>query len=108
VLFNSPGTPDFQRVSLPLVIFVALVIGITFAIIVGFALRALKVRIRTGAESMAGVTGLAVSDVAPSGQVQAAGELWSAEAVTGSRKIRKGDRVEVVKVEGIRLKVKKL
>ncbi|MBI4731178.1 MAG: nodulation protein NfeD [Chloroflexi bacterium] len=108
VLFNSPATPDFQRVSIPLVVFVAIVIGATFAIIVGFAIRAQKTRVRTGVESMAGVTGLAVSDVTPAGQVQAAGELWTAEAVPGSGKIRKGDRVEVVKVEGLRLKVKKL
>jgi membrane-bound serine protease (ClpP class) len=108
VLFNSPGTPQFQRVSLPLVIFVAIVIGVTFAIIVGFALRAQKKPIRTGAESMPGQIGIAVSNLAPTGQVQAAGELWSAEAVPGSGKIRKGDRVEVVKVEGLRLKVRKL
>ncbi len=107
VLFNSPRTPDFQRVSLPLVILVALIIGISFAIIVGFALRARKSRIRTGVESLIGVSGVAVSDIAPSGQVQAAGELWSAEAIPGSRKIHKGDRIQVVKIEGLRLQVKK-
>lgn len=108
VLFNSPATPSFQRVSIPLVVIVALAIGASFAVIVGFAIRAQKARIQTGQESMAGVSGTAVSDVDPSGQVQAAGELWSAEAVPGSEQIRKGDRVEVVKVEGLRLKVKKL
>lgn len=108
VLFNSPGTPEFQRVSVPLVVFLALVIGISFAIIVGFALRAQKTRVRTGVESLAGVTGTAVSDVAPRGQVQAAGELWTAEAVAGSEPIRRGDRVEVVAVEGLRLKVRKI
>jgi len=107
VLFNSPSTPNFQRVSLPLVILVALIIGISFAIIVGFALRARKSRIRTGVESMLGVKGTAVSDLSPSGQVQAAGELWSAEALPGSKKIHKGDRVEIVKIEGLRLQVKK-
>lgn len=108
VLFNSPGTPEFQRVSVPLVVFLAIVLGASFAVIVGFALRAQRTRVRTGAESMSGTTGLAVSDVAPTGQVQAAGELWSAEAVPGSEPIRQGDRVEVVKVEGLRLKVKKI
>jgi len=108
VLFNSPGTPQFQRVSLPLVIFVAIVIGVTFAIIVGFALRAQKKPILTGQESLRFRSGIAVSAVNPVGQVQAAGELWSAEAVPGSGKIRKGDRVEIVKVEGLHLKVKKL
>lgn len=108
VLFNSPATPSFQRVSVPLVILVGIVIGATFAVIVGFALKAQKSRIRTGQESLVGVTGRAVSDLTPAGQVQAAGELWSAEAVAGSAKIRKGDRVEVVQVEGLRLKVKKV
>jgi membrane-bound serine protease (ClpP class) len=107
VLFNSPATPSFQRVSVPLVIFVAIIIGITFAIIVGFALRAQKIHVSTGPEGMSGMTGVAVSDVAPMGQVQAAGELWTAEAVPGSDMIRKGDRVEVAQVEGLRLKVRK-
>ncbi|NTV37935.1 MAG: hypothetical protein HGA82_01910, partial [Anaerolineales bacterium] len=98
---------DFQRVSVPLVVFVALILGASFAIIVGFALRARKARIRTGVESMTGQSGIAVSDVAPSGQVQSAGELWSAEIVPESEPIFKGDRVEVVRIEGLRLKVKK-
>jgi membrane protein implicated in regulation of membrane protease activity len=34
-------------------------------------------------------------------------ELWTAEAVDESQKISKGDKVEVVEVRGIRLKVKK-
>jgi membrane-bound serine protease (ClpP class) len=108
VLFNSPGTPQFQRVSLPLVILVALIIGISFAIIVGFALQARKKPIITGYESLNGRTGVARSDIDPSGQVQAAGELWSAEAVAGSEKICKGDRVQVVTIEGLKLKVKKI
>ena len=107
VLFNSPGTPTFQHVSLPLVIFVAVFIGATFAIIVGLALRARKMPVRTGRESLAGITGVAVSDLTPAGQVQAASELWTAEAAEGSAQIHKGDTVEVVRAEGLRLKVRK-
>jgi membrane-bound ClpP family serine protease len=43
-----------------------------------------------------------------SGQVQMGSELWSAEAVHDSEKIGKGDKVEVVEVKGLRLKVKKI
>jgi membrane-bound serine protease (ClpP class) len=107
VLFNSPGTPSFQRVSLPLVIMVGVIIGLSFAIIVGFALRAQKRPILTGQESMAHQGGVAVSDIAPTGQVQSAGELWSAQTAEGAGKIRKGEHVEVVKVEGLRLIVRK-
>jgi membrane-bound serine protease (ClpP class) len=107
VLFNSPGTPKFQRVSLPLVIFMGVFIGAIFLIILGFALRAQRRPVITGMESLGNQTGVALSEFGPTGQVQAAGELWSAEAVEGSRKIHKGDTVEVVKVEGLRLKVRK-
>jgi membrane-bound ClpP family serine protease len=35
-------------------------------------------------------------------------ELWSAEPADESTVIRKGDKVEVVEIEGLRLKVKKI
>jgi membrane-bound serine protease (ClpP class) len=108
VLFNSPGTPQFERVSLPLVIMVALVIGISFAIIVGIALRARKKPVITGQEGMRGKTGIARTDINPSGQVQCGAELWTAELAEGQGKIREGEKVEVVKVEGLKLMVRKM
>src|SRR5450759_3598380 len=95
VLFNSPGTPQFQRVSLPLVILVALIIGISFAIIVGFALRAMKKPVITGQEGMRGQTGFARTDINPTGQVQSGAELWTAELAEGQGKISKGQKVVV-------------
>ncbi len=108
VLFNSPGTPQFQRVSIPLVVGVGIATGALFAVIVGFALRAMRAPIRAGRESLVGATGLARSALRPTGQVQVESELWTAEMVEGSEKIRKGDRVEVVEVQGLRLKVRKV
>jgi membrane protein implicated in regulation of membrane protease activity len=43
-----------------------------------------------------------------SGQVQLGSELWSAESVESSEPIGKGDKVEVVEVKGLRLKVRKV
>ena len=108
VLFNSPGTPDFQRVSVPLVIAVGISIGLLFFGILMFALRALRVPISAGVESFVGKTGTARTAVDGSGgQVQLQSELWSAELVDGSETIGKGDKVEVVGIKGLRLKVKK-
>jgi membrane-bound serine protease (ClpP class) len=107
VLFNSPGTPQFERVSLPLVILTGLVMGLFFMAIMLFALRAQRAPIRMGVESIAGQGGIAKTDVGETGQVQVGSELWSAEPAEGSGKIRKGDAVEVVKVEGLRLKVRR-
>ena len=107
VLFNSPGTPQFQRVSIPLVVFVGVFIGAIFAIILGFALRAQRRPVIFGQESLGGRTGYATMDINPTGQVQTGSELWSADLADGSEKINKGDKVEVVKAEGLRLKVRK-
>jgi membrane-bound serine protease (ClpP class) len=108
VLFNSPGTPRFQQVSLPLVILVGLITGISFAVIVGFALSARKKPVITGKEGMVGKGGYAVTDLNPAGQVQCGAELWTAELAEGETRIRKGERVQVVKVDGLRLKVRKV
>jgi membrane-bound serine protease (ClpP class) len=108
VLFNSPGTPDFARVSIPGVILLAVILGGTFAVIVGFGVRALQTPVRVGEESLIGKTGTARTSVDEAGgQVQLQSELWSAELAEGSEKVRKGDVVEVVGVKGLRLKVKK-
>jgi membrane-bound serine protease (ClpP class) len=107
VLFNSAGTPRFERVSPVLVVFVGVFIGLIFAVILGYALRAQRRPVITGRESLAGETGIALRDFDPAGQVQAAGELWSADATEDSKKIKKGDKVEVVRSEGLRLKVRK-
>jgi membrane-bound serine protease (ClpP class) len=109
VLFNSPGTPDFQRVSVPLVIGVGLMLGLLFFGILAFALRALRVPVSMGVGSYIGKTGTARTVVEGNGgQVQLESELWTAEPVDGSEKIGKGDKVEVVEVKGLRLKVRKI
>lgn len=109
VLFNSPGVPQFQRVSVPLVVATGFIIGLLFMVILVYALRALKVPIRAGIESLIGKTGTARTVVKGSGgQVQLGSELWSAESVEITEPIGKGDRVEVVEVKGLRLKVKKV
>ena len=108
VLFNSAGTPEFARVSVPLVIAVSLLIAAMFTAILGFALRALKAPIRTGHESLAGKKGFAKTDFVPDGMVQVGSELWSSEKADSTEAISKGERIEVVSVEGLRLKVKKL
>ena len=108
VLFNSPGTPSFLRVSVPLVIGVSLATaGIFFAILM-IALRAQKAPIRTGRESFVGRTGTARTRIAPFGTVQMGGELWSGELAPGEDTILEGANVEVLEVQGVRVIVRKI
>ena len=108
VLFNSPGTPDILRVSVPLVIITGVGIGAMFFAVLMFALRSLRRPITSGVSANVGKTGTATMSISGSGgQVQVGSELWTAEAVEPSERIRKGDAVEVVEVKGLRLKVRK-
>ncbi|MCF6278390.1 MAG: nodulation protein NfeD [Anaerolineales bacterium] len=108
VLFNSPGTAEFERVSVPLVITVAVLIGLMFTTMLGFALRALKAPARMGQASLIGLQGIVKTDFSPSGLVRVGSELWSAEKADETETISKGERIEVVAVEGLRLKVKRI
>ena len=107
VLFNSPGTPDFQRVSVPLVVGTGIVTAALFFVVVTFAIRAQRRRVTTGVEALVGRLGEARSELSPAGMVQVAGELWSAEAEPGSAPIASGTRVEVIGVDGLRLQVRR-
>jgi membrane-bound serine protease (ClpP class) len=106
ILFNSVTAPGFPRVSVGLVIGVSLFIGLSFFAIVMIALRAMKKPIITGRESLAGKTGTCVVRIDPHGIVQVAGEQWSASLAEEETPVRKGERVVVVRVEGVRLIVK--
>lgn len=105
ILFNSPGIPDFQRVSVPLVIGSALVTGAIFFTIVGFALRAQKKPIISGQESLTERIGIVRDVLDPNGSVQLGGELWSAES-EGDVVIPVGSKVKVVTVKGLKLIVR--
>lgn len=106
VLFNSPGTPAFQRVSVPLVVGMAVVTAALFSVIVAFAIRAQRSRVNTGVEALIGRTGEARTALAPRGTVHVAGELWSAELEPGQAEVPAGARVEVTGVEGLRLRIR--
>jgi membrane-bound serine protease (ClpP class) len=58
---------------------------------------------------MLGRQGIARTDLNPKGSVQLGGELWTAELENQtSGKLRACSRVEVVKVDGLRLIVRKI
>ena len=108
VLFNSPGTPQFQRVSVPLVVGIGIFFGAISFTILMFALRAQSRPVSAGVEAMIGKTGTVKTFSKGAGQVQVGSELWSAEQFDESDQIRKGDSIEVVEVKGLRLKVRKI
>lgn len=106
VLFNSPGTPSFQRVSVPLVVGVGVLMAGMFLILLTFVVRAQRRPVVVGAPAVIGKVGEVRRRLGPSGQVQVAGELWAAEVEDEGMTIEEGTRVEVTGVEGLRLRVR--
>ena len=66
------------------------------------ALRRRKV---TGSEGMIGMTGRVTQRLDPAGTVMIKGEYWQASSIEG--KIESGEEVEVVSIDGLKLKVRK-
>jgi membrane-bound serine protease (ClpP class) len=108
VLFNSPGTPSFLRVSVPLVIGVSLATAGMFFAILMVALRAQRAPARMGQETLLGRTGSARSAISPIGTVQLGGELWTSELADGQGPIPEGSQVEVIEVKGVRVIVRQV
>ncbi len=105
ILFESPY--KVMRVSIMLVIPSSLgTAGIT-AFLVGAVIRAHRRKAICGREGLIGETGYAKTNIGleRGGKVFVHGEIWDA---TAQEKIKKADRVRVVKVEGMRLVVEKV
>jgi membrane-bound serine protease (ClpP class) len=106
ILFNSPVTPEFQRVSVPLVVGTGMALAAVFSVVIGVALRTRRLPPAVGRTVLTGKPGEVRETLDPKGTVQAGGELWSAESEDGST-LAAGDCVDVVRVEGLRLIVRK-
>ena len=111
ILFNSPGTPEFARISISGAVGLSLFSASFFIFIVTKALGAQRVQPVTGVEGLLGQAGPVrtplekIDEGGPYiGRVLVNGELWRAAS---SEAIDKGDEIEVTAVEGFTLQVKK-
>ena len=112
MLFNSPGTPEFARISIPGAITISAVTAAFFLFIITKALQAQRRRPLTGMESMVGNSGPAKSDLTASpeqdgvfkGTVLVKGEIWRA---VSDEEIISGEEVIVEGMDGFTLQVKK-
>ena len=85
-------------------------VGVTvflFAFIISYAIKAQFKKPTTGEGGLVGMVGIARTDLNPSGKVYVHGELWNATNITPGEIIKKGEKVKVVKLEGMKLIVKK-
>jgi membrane-bound serine protease (ClpP class) len=103
MLFKSPEPA--LRVSLDLVVGLALFAALVVGTLTTLVLRARCGRVRTGSQGMLHESGRAFSALAPSGKVFIHGEIWNAVA---ERPVAVGEAVEVTGVHGLLLTVRPL
>jgi len=103
LLLTSTSNPDFQ-VSRWLIFGLAAIIGVFFITSVNALLRARRQPAAMGTQLLVGRRGETRSTLDPGGMVFLEGELWSAVSTEG--RIEEGETVEIVELEGIRLRVR--
>ncbi len=103
MLFESPL--PYLRASLAVILPTVIVTAAFFIFAVTMTVKAHMAKPATGAEGLPGETGTAVTPLALEGKVFVHGEFWNAYA---ERPIEKGEKIRVVRTEGLRLKVEKL
>jgi membrane-bound serine protease (ClpP class) len=92
------------RVPLPVVLPGAIAIALGALALVRLVLGARRLRPTTGVEGMSGRTAVAEGPLDPAGWVQVAGERWRA---TADRPVAPGEKVKVVAVDGLALRVRR-
>jgi len=103
ILLTSNQEP-YLRASVPLVVALGLMTGGFFLFALGAGIRAQRRRPVSGREALVGRVGVAKTDLDGQGLVLVAGEDWTAES---DEPVRAGERVRVVAVEGLRLRVRR-
>jgi len=76
--------------------------GLIFTVVLSFAVRARKQPVVTGQEEFIGNTGVAMINFEKQGRIRFEGEIWNAET---NHKIKQGQKVRIVKVQGLTLDV---
>jgi membrane-bound serine protease (ClpP class) len=103
MLFDSPA--PFLRASLSVIIPTVAVTAAFFIFAMTMAIKAQMAKPATGAEGIVDETGIARTRIDPEGKVFVHGEFWNAYS---EKIIEEGERIRVLKTEGLRLKVEKL
>lgn len=94
------------RISWFVIVPVAALASAFFLVVVRAAIRMRRSAVEMRDERLVGREGVVVRDLAPTGVVQLASEEWTAEAVRGAPAA--GERVRVVRVDGLKLFVEPL
>jgi membrane-bound serine protease (ClpP class) len=103
MLFQSPE--EYMRLSLSVIIPAVLVTSAFFIFAATMAIQARLRKPTTGMEGLIGEVGIVSVPISPEGKVSIHGEFWNA---TSDQNIENGEKVQVIGVDHLKLKVKKI
>jgi membrane-bound serine protease (ClpP class) len=103
MLFQSPV--EYMRVSMSVIIPAVIVSAAFFIFAVTKAINARLRKPTTGMEGLIGEVGIASTQISPDGKISIHGEFWNA---TSDQNIEKEEKVQVIGVNNLKLKVKKI
>lgn len=103
MLIKSPL--PFLQISLKVILPVVVVTVLFFLFAVFLVAKSQMKKPVTGAEGLVGEIGVANSTINPEGDIYIHGEIWTAEC---DEKIEKGEKVEILSVAHLKVKVKKI
>ncbi len=103
MLFRYPEEP--MQVALSVFLPTILAVSMFFAAVARLAFNAQRSKPRIGEEALSGMFGVVQQTIDPEGKVFVNGELWNAQS---DQRIEVGEKVEVLEVHNLKLKVKKI
>jgi membrane-bound serine protease (ClpP class) len=103
MLFSGPGA--YVKLAWKVLIPTVVLVSGFFAVVATLAFKAYVRKPESGVEGMIGEVGWAKSRLDPRGKVFVHGEIWNA---ISDDPVEEGERIQVVEVRGMELKVKRL
>jgi membrane-bound serine protease (ClpP class) len=105
ILINSEA--PYLQIARSLVIGLSLAVSVFLILVIRAVYRAQRQKPVTGDIGLVGTVGKVIENLNPSGLIKIHGEIW--KAVSDDKKtVKKGSNVEILKVEGLLLYVKKV
>jgi membrane-bound serine protease (ClpP class) len=105
MLIDEDSVLEAMEISMELIILVVVLTAAFFLFAISFGIKAQRKKTVTGSEGIVGEYGIAISNLKPNGEVKVHGEIWNAEC--RQEEIKKGDEIEVVSIDHLKLIVKK-
>ncbi len=106
MLIDTESILEAMEISMELIIFIVVLTSAFFIFAITLGIQAQRKKTTTGTEGMIGEIGKTVTKLSPFGEITVHGEFWKAECLEGE--IEEGADVEVVVVQNLKLKVKKV